>query len=251
MRNLPAIYQHVHTKQVRDCTMEQNIEASMALLGKLYTMTKRSGAEDGSSRQALEMAADAQLITEQLAKHVPAITWKAIVDACEERIYEDARPKISPVNIVRWCKSHYAIMPKPKQAAYGEVQAPVEASIEALKERYTACLRLWAHGKQVWDVGALALQYLVKSGKLPAEPTPTELSQMEPYVKAAIAREQSERKDRSLSGFDAFIVNKHNQQFGIKDSIIKHSRLINYIEKHENKQELSQKLPAPKSLLGH
>jgi len=244
------IYAQVHTKMIKECSMQENTDAAMALLGKLYTMTKRFDLENVDQSKAVEMMGDATLIVEQLAKHCPAITWKAVVDACEERIYEDARPRITPVNIVRWCRNHYAIMPKPKPV-YKHVEAPVEASLEELEKRYHCCLALWAHGKRVWDIGNLAYMYLIRTGKLPIEPTVEELQQMERYVKAAIEAEKSESKERERAGFGSIAVAMHKAQFGIKETIIKGARLLNYIENHENKQELAQKLHAPTSILGY
>jgi hypothetical protein len=250
MRNMAPIYAQVHTKMIKECSMQENTDAAMAVLGKLYTMTKRFDLENADQAKAMEMMGDAVIIVEQLAKYCPNITWKAVVDACEERVYEDARPRITPVNIVRWSRNHYAVMPKPK-VAYQEIAAPVEASLQALELRYQCCLALWAHGKRVWDVGHLAYMYLLRTGRLPSEPTVEELQQMEPYVRAAISAEKSESKERERAGFGSIALAMHKAQFGIKETIIKGARLLNYIEKHEDKQKLQEELPAPSSILGY
>jgi hypothetical protein len=232
--------------------MQENIEMCAALLMKLNVMQKKylPDAPGSKERMLQQMQVEARIIVEQMTKHVAVARWSWVVDACEAAIIMEERAKVSCANVVKWVKAYMIDRNQQSQNKYRPaLHAPREASIEDLERRYHAQLALWAHGKPVWDLGFLALSYLVRMGKISAEPTAQELARLEPYINAAKAAKSAGEK-RLRRPLDISMVSLHEQQYGAPLTIVNHARLMYYIESNENKQEWQAKLPAPTSLLG-
>lgn len=242
MRQLGEIYAINHLVPFKECTKVDNITMYVALTLKLRKMLGHGDTDAGKEREA------AELFYHQMARHCPNATWQNIVDACEDRIINENRPNVTPVNVVKWAKNHYDCLPKKTPRHEDKrISAPVDAPEEFYHERYMCALAQWAHGQQVWDVNSFAYEYLIRTGKITEDVPTKDIERVKELAEQYVAREAS----KVQRGKAPFIWGLHSANNKTHMAAAKHARLLLYFEQTQDASVTRTMLEKPKTLLGY